>query len=106
MRAALTLPVGIAGVDQPTLSLAGVDLAEAGGGEGDEQPRMAGHGVGDALAAFQPSGKELIAVGLVGRRAGRAHTEALRLPQAFRRVASGSRSVAYRVRRSSVAGSI
>src|SRR5215218_6292912 len=73
MRAALTLPVGIAGVDQPTLSLAGVDLAEAGGGEGDEQPRMAGHGVGDALAAFQPSGKELIAVGLVGRRAGRAH---------------------------------
>src|SRR5215211_1056877 len=73
MRAALTLPVGIAGVDQPTLSLAGVDLAEAGGGEGDEQPRMAGHGLGDALAAFQPSSKELIAVGLVGRRAGRAH---------------------------------
>jgi hypothetical protein len=39
-----------------------VDWAEAGGGEGDEQARMAGEAVGDALAAFQAGPDELIGV--------------------------------------------
>ena len=38
--AAGTLPVGVTGQHQPPLGLAGVDPAEAGGGEGHEQPRM------------------------------------------------------------------
>ena len=42
VRAAGTLPVGVAGQHQPPLRLAGVDPAEAGGGEGHEQPRMRG----------------------------------------------------------------
>ena len=73
MRAALALPVGVAGEHQQPLGLAGVDLAEAGGGEGDEQPRMPGHRLRDALAAAQAGGQELEAVGLVGGRAGGAH---------------------------------
>ena len=73
MRAPLALPVGMAGVHQPPLGLAGVDPAEGWRGEGHEQPWMGGHRLGDALAAPQPSGQELEAVGLVGRRAGGAH---------------------------------
>jgi hypothetical protein len=53
VRAAGTLAVRMAGQDQPPLGLARVDPAEAGGGEGDEQPRMGGHRLGDALAALQ-----------------------------------------------------
>jgi len=44
------------------LWVAGVDLAEAGGGEGDEQPRMLRDRLGDALAALQPSGQELVGI--------------------------------------------
>jgi hypothetical protein len=49
-----------------------VDRAEAGGGEGDEQPGMAGDAVGDALAAFQAGTDELVGVGPVGGGAGGA----------------------------------
>ena len=62
----------MAGIHQPPLGLAGMDLAERRRGEGHEQPGMAGHRLGDALAATQPSGEEVELVGLVGRRAGRA----------------------------------
>ena len=70
MGAAGTLAVRVAGQYQPPLGLAGVDPAEAGGGEGHEQPEMDGHRVGDALAAFQAGGEELVGVGPVGGRTG------------------------------------
>ena len=57
MRAAGTLPVGVAGQHQPPLGLARVDPAEGRRGEGHEQPRMGGHGVGDALAALSPAAR-------------------------------------------------
>ena len=57
---------------QAALRLAGVDSAEAWGGEGHEQPRMGGHGLGDALAALEPSGQELVGIRPVGGRTGRA----------------------------------
>ena len=57
MRAAGTLPVGVARQHRPPLGLAGVDLAERRGGEGDEQPRMGGHRLGDTLATIEPGGK-------------------------------------------------
>jgi hypothetical protein len=68
MRAAGTLPVRAAGQHQPPLRLPRVDSAEAGGGEGDEQARMGGHRLGDALAALEPRGEELVGVGAVGGR--------------------------------------
>jgi hypothetical protein len=72
MRAGSTLPIGVAGEHQQPLGLAGVDPAKGGGGEGHKQSRMGADRLGDALATAQPSGQELKAVGLVGRRAGRA----------------------------------
>jgi hypothetical protein len=61
MRAAGTLAVGVTRQHQPTLRFPRMYAAEAGGGEGDEQPRMGGHRLGDALAALQPGGEELVA---------------------------------------------
>jgi hypothetical protein len=72
MRAAGTLPVRVAGQHQPPLGLAGVDLAEAGGGEGDEQPRVPADAVRDALAALEAGGQELVGVGPVGGSTRRA----------------------------------
>jgi hypothetical protein len=65
MRALLALPVGMAGEHQQPLDLAGVDSAEGWRGEGDEQPGMGCHRLGDALAAAEAGGQELEAVGLV-----------------------------------------
>jgi hypothetical protein len=62
MRAAGTLAARVTGQHQPPLRLAGVDAAEGWGGEGDEQPRMDGDRVGDALAALEPSGEELVGI--------------------------------------------
>ena len=50
VRAGDTLAVGPTGQHQASLSLASVDSAEAGRGEGHEQPRMPGHRLRDALA--------------------------------------------------------
>ena len=72
VRAAGTLPVGVAGQHQPPLRLAGVDPAEAGSGEGHEQPRMRRHRLGDALAALEAGGQELVGIGPVGGRTRRA----------------------------------
>ena len=68
MRAARHLPIRVAGQHQPALGLAGVDLAERWGGEGHEQPRMLRDAVGDALAALETGGEELVGVGPVGGR--------------------------------------
>jgi hypothetical protein len=54
--AASTLPVRPTGQHQPALRLAGVDPAEAGGGDGHEQPWMLADRLWDALAAFQAGG--------------------------------------------------
>ena len=70
--AAGTLAVGVTGQHQPPLRLARVDAAEAGGGEGHEQPRMLADRLGDALAALEPGGQELVGVGPVGGRTRRA----------------------------------
>jgi hypothetical protein len=70
--AAGALAVRPAGQHQPPLRPLAVDLAEAGGGEGDEQPRMLPDRLGDAFAALQPSRQELVGVGPVGGRARRA----------------------------------
>jgi hypothetical protein len=70
--AAGTLAVRVAGQHQPPLGFAGVDLAEAGGGEGHEQPRMLADRLRNALAALEPGGQELVGVGPVGGRTGRA----------------------------------
>src|SRR5918993_4715662 len=72
MRAAGTLPVRVTGQDQPALGLGGVDLAEGWGGVGHEQPRMLADAVGDALAALEAGGQELVGVGPVGGRTRRA----------------------------------
>jgi hypothetical protein len=72
MRAASALPVGMAGQHQAALGLAGVDPAEAGRGEGHEQPRMLVDRLGDALAALQPGGQQLVGIGPVGGRTRRA----------------------------------
>jgi hypothetical protein len=73
VRAPLALPVGMARVDQQPLRPAGVHRTEGGGGEGDEQPRMPAHHLGDALAAPHAGGEQVELVGLVGGRAGGAH---------------------------------
>jgi hypothetical protein len=70
--AAGSLAVGMAGQHQPAFGLPGVDPPEAGGGEGDEQPWMPGHGLGDALAALEPGGEELVGISPVGGRTRRA----------------------------------
>src|SRR5829696_8661615 len=70
--AAGTLPVRMTRQHQAALRLPTVDLAEARGGEGHEQSRMLAHRLGDALAALQPSSQELVGVGPVGSRTGRA----------------------------------
>ena len=67
-----TLPVGVAGQHQPPLRLARVDPAEAGSGEGHEQPGMGRHRLGDALAALEAGGQELVGVGPIGGRTRRA----------------------------------
>jgi hypothetical protein len=72
VRAAGTLSVRVTRQDEAALSLAGVDPAEARGGEGDEQPRMPSYALGDALAALEPGGEELVGIGSVGGRTGRA----------------------------------
>ena len=72
VRAAGTLAVRVAGQHQPPLRLPRVDPAEAGGGEGHEQPRMPADRLGDALAALEPGGEELVGVGPVGGRTRRA----------------------------------
>ena len=63
--AADTLAVWVAGQHQAALGLASVDPAEARGGEGHEQPRMLAHRLGDALAALEAGGQELVGVGPV-----------------------------------------
>jgi hypothetical protein len=70
--AAGALPMRVTGQHQPALGLAGVDPAEAGGGEGHEQPRMLRDAVGDALAALEAGGQELVGVGPVDGRTGGA----------------------------------
>ena len=72
-RGAALVPVaGPTGAPLAAPLPAGVDRAEAGGGEGDEQPRMAGDAVGDALAAVQTGPDQLVGVGPVGGGAGGA----------------------------------
>ena len=51
---------------------AGVDRAEGGCGEGDEDARVVGDGGGDALAAGEPGADELVGVGAVDLGAGRS----------------------------------
>jgi hypothetical protein len=68
MRAAGTLPMRMAGQHQPPLGLAGVDPAEARGGEGHEQPRMLVDRLGHALAALEPSGEQLVGIHAIGGR--------------------------------------
>jgi hypothetical protein len=72
METAGTLPVGVTGQHQPPLRLARMDPAEGRGGEGDEQPRMLTDRLGDALAALQAGRKELVGIGPVDGRTGRA----------------------------------
>jgi len=82
MRAAGALAVRMAGQDQPPLCSPVVDAAEARGGEGHEQPRMASHALGDALAALQPGGQQVVGVSPVDgctRRAARLPPGAARL---------------------------
>jgi hypothetical protein len=55
--AAGALPVRVTGQHQTAMGLAGVDPAEAGGGEGDEQPGMPCHALGDALPPFNPAAR-------------------------------------------------
>jgi hypothetical protein len=50
VRAAGTLAVRVAGQHEASLGFAGVDSAEARGGEGDEQPRMPRDRLRHALA--------------------------------------------------------
>src|SRR4029450_8464586 len=104
MRTGRALPVGMAGIHQPPLGLAGVDSAERWRGEGHEQPRMHRHRLGDTLAASQPSGQELEAVALVGRRA-RGAPRRPPVAACLEQSASGSRSVEYTVRTSPVEAS-
>jgi len=68
MWAPVPLTVRVTGQHQAPLGLAGVDPAEAGGGKGHEQPRMHADRLGDALAALEPGGEQLVGIGLVGRR--------------------------------------
>jgi GNAT superfamily N-acetyltransferase len=82
-----------------------MDGAEAGGGEGDEQPRMPGDRLGDALAASQADAQELVASARYtsahgGQRAAR------RVPHAFSSTPSGWLSVSNTVRASPVSVSI
>src|SRR5262249_24975330 len=51
---------------------ASVDGAEAGSGEGGEDARMDGDRLGNPLAAREPGPDELVGIGPVGLRAGRA----------------------------------
>jgi hypothetical protein len=88
--AASASPGGPAALNPAAADSAGVDGTEAGGGEGDEQPRMASDRLGDALAAGQAHLKELVGVGPVhlgagwaaGRPAGaaRLQQQPIRLP--------------------------
>ncbi len=56
------------GLNGPTC----VHGTEARCGQGDEDHRVPAHRLGDALATSQPGGNQLVGVGLVRRRAGRA----------------------------------
>src|SRR5919199_1314294 len=58
---------------QQPMRPARMDRAKGWGGEGDEQPWMAGHRLGHALTAPQPGGEQVELVALIGRRAGGAH---------------------------------
>ena len=68
MRTASTLPIRVTRQHQPPLRPPRVHAAERWSGEGHEQPRMGDHALGDALAALEPSGEELVGVGPVGGR--------------------------------------
>src|SRR5512132_2177741 len=84
MRTASTLPIRVTRQHQPPLRPPRVHAAERWSGEGHEQPRMLADAVGDALAALEPSGQELVGVGPVGgrtRRAARLPAGAARLQQ-------------------------
>ena len=70
MRAAGTLAVRMAGQHQASLGSAAVDPAEAGRGEGHEQPRMLTDAVRDALAPLKAGGEQLVGVGSIGGCAG------------------------------------
>jgi hypothetical protein len=65
--AAVALAVGVAGQDEAPLGLAGVEAAEAGGGEGHEQPRMGGHRLGDELRTAGPLDRHSSQTGTCGR---------------------------------------
>jgi hypothetical protein len=54
MWAPLALPIGMAGIDEQPLGSPGMHRTEGGGGEGDEQPWVRAHRLGNALAAAQP----------------------------------------------------
>jgi hypothetical protein len=62
----------VADLHPPVADPCRVDGTEGGRGEGDQQPRMRGHGVGEALAADKPSPEQLVGVGAVDLGAGLA----------------------------------
>ena len=62
----------VAGPDGAVVLLPGVDGAEGGGGQGGEDGGVVGDRVGDAFAADQAGADELVGVGSVDLRAGRA----------------------------------
>jgi hypothetical protein len=70
--AALVPVAGSAGAPLAAPLQAGVDRAEAGGGEGNEQAGMRPDRGGDSLAAFQAGSHQLVGVGPVGGGARRA----------------------------------
>jgi hypothetical protein len=69
--------------------LAGRHRAEAGSGEGDEQPRMAGDAGGDALAALQ-AGPDQLEASARSTAAQDGQRDSRRSPQAVNSTASGS----------------
>ena len=71
-RRSLCVAAGAAGQDGLAAHPPGVHRSERGRGEGGEDARVRGDGVGDALAAEEPGADELAGVALVDGRAGRA----------------------------------
>jgi hypothetical protein len=70
VRAGRVSPAGMASQDPAVFLAAGVDRDEGGCGESDEDARVVGDGVGDALAAGQPGPDELVGIGAVDLGAG------------------------------------
>ncbi|MDQ6839709.1 MAG: hypothetical protein M3137_15625 [Actinomycetota bacterium] len=60
---------GVACTSGAMIQAAGVDGAEAGGGEGGEDDRVLGDALGYALASSQPGRNQVEGVGPVGGRA-------------------------------------